>query len=81
MNQSEILQELNIIFIDVMDNKTININRQTNALDIDEWDSLTHVQLIVAIEKHFKIKFSSLEIRELKNVGHLCDLVEKKTPL
>lgn len=72
------LKEINDIFIDVLDNENIQITESTKADDIDEWDSLTHIQLIVAIEKHFKIKVSSAEIRDWKNVGEMMVSIAEK---
>jgi acyl carrier protein len=78
MEKKQILKEVNDIFIDVLDNEQIVLSEATTAEDIDEWDSLTHIQLIVAIEKHFKIKFTSSEIREWKNVGEMILSIEPK---
>jgi len=75
MNFSEILKQVNDIFIDVLDEESIVLSGSTKASDVEEWDSLTHIQLIVAIEKHFKIRFNSAEIRNWKNVGELCDAI------
>jgi acyl carrier protein len=49
------------------------------ASDVPEWDSLNHINLIVAIEARFKIKFKTSEIESLRNVGHLVEMIEKKT--
>ena len=78
MDNSEILNQLTEIFKSVMDNDAIILNESTTATDIEEWDSITHIQLIVAIEKHFKIKFTSTEIRAFKNVGELCNTIKAK---
>lgn len=78
MEIQEILSQVNEIFIDVLDNSDIVLSNDTTARDIEEWDSLSHIQLIVAIEKHFKIKFTSVEIGGFKNVGELCNTVQKK---
>lgn len=59
MEKTEILVKVQDIFRDVLDNEEIVLNNDTSADDIEEWDSLSHIQLIVAIEKHFKIKFVS----------------------
>jgi acyl carrier protein len=78
MERSEILKELNNIFVDVLDNEDIVLTETTTANDIEEWDSLSNIQLIVAVEKHFKVRFSSEEIRNWKNVGELCDAIAGK---
>lgn len=72
MEVSQILKEVNDIFIDVLDDESIKINESTTAKDVEEWDSLNHIQLIVAIEKHFKIRFTTAEINAFKNVGEMC---------
>lgn len=54
MEKTEILVKVQDIFRDVLDNEEIVLNNDTSADDIEEWDSLSHIQLIVAIEKHFK---------------------------
>lgn len=76
MEKQNILQQINTIFIDILDNEDILIDETTTAKDIDEWDSLTHIQLVVAIEKHFKIRFTSREIQSWKNVGEMIDCIE-----
>lgn len=77
MEHSEILKQVNDIFIDVLDNEDIKLSDATSAKDVDEWDSLNHIQLIVAIEKHFKIRFNSAEISAWKNVGEMCASIKK----
>ena len=57
MTQEDILSKVQNIFRDVLDEENISLTSQTTANDIEEWDSLTHIQLVVAIEKSFKIKF------------------------
>ena len=78
MEKSQILDEVQAIFCEVLDNEEIVLSNETNADDIEEWDSLTHIQLIVAIEKHFKIKFTSKEILSWQNVGQLVDCIAIK---
>jgi len=78
MEKTEILKQFTEIFKDILDIDNIVLTTDTVANDIEEWDSLTHVQLIVAIEKHFKIRFLSSEIRSWKNVGEMIDSVINK---
>ena len=74
-----IFEKLNAIFEDVLDlDETPNLTDETSANDIEEWDSLSHIQLIVAIEKSFKIKFTSLEIMKWANVGEMVNSMEEK---
>jgi acyl carrier protein len=78
MNHDEILNELKIIFHDVFDDDELEISGETTAEDIEEWDSLTHINLVVTIEKEFNLRFSLGELQELKNVGDMVNLVIKK---
>jgi acyl carrier protein len=72
------MQQLNEIFRAVFDNPRIMINENTVAADIEEWDSLNHILLVVAIEKHFKIKFTTREIQQWKNAGEIMESVKKR---
>lgn len=78
MEINQIIKEVNDIFIDVLDDQDIVLSPETKADDIEEWDSLNHIQLIVAIEKHFKQRFTSSEIQNWKNVGEMCDAIQIK---
>ena len=78
MDKNQILEEVQEIFRDVLDNEDIVLADETTAEDIEEWDSLSHIQLIVAIEKHFKVKFTSKEILSWKNVGEMIDCISTK---
>lgn len=78
MESTEILIQVNGIFIDVLDNKNIVLVCETTANEVEDWDSLTHIQLVVAIEKHFKVRFTSAEIRNWKNVGEMCDAIQNR---
>lgn len=78
MEKNEILAKVQEIFQDVLDNEDIELTFETTAEDIEEWDSLSHIQLIVAIEKRFKIKFTSREILSWKNVGEMIDCIATK---
>ena len=78
MEKNQILEEVQEIFREVLDNEEIVLANETTADDIEEWDSLTHIQLIVAIEKHFNIKFTSKEILSWQNVGEMIDCISTK---
>ena len=73
-----LLPEVQEIFRDVFDDETMVITRHSNASTVDDWDSLTHVNLITAIEKRFKIKFALGELQQLKDVGDLLDTIQRK---
>jgi acyl carrier protein len=78
MEYNDILKQVNDIFIDVLDNDNVKLTPATTAKDVEDWDSLNHIQLIVAIEKKFKIRFNTAEINSWKNVGEMCEAVEKR---
>jgi len=79
---TESLNQLQDIFRDVFDDDELEISRETTAADVDGWDSLMHINLIIAIEKAFGLKFATAEISDLKedgrNVGDFADLVQRK---
>ena len=78
MDKTDVLNQFKEIFKDVLDLEKLDMKTETVAADIEEWDSLSHVQLIVAIERHYKIRFNSSEIRNWQNVGEMVDSVLKK---
>ena len=73
-----LLNEITNIFNDILDLPQLKLEENTTSSDIEEWDSLTHIQLVVAIEKHFKMKFTSTEISNWKNVGEMVRCIESK---
>lgn len=78
MEKKAIFEKVVEIFRDVFDDEMLEINENTNSNDIEEWDSLENIGLIVQIEKIFDIKFDISEIGNLKNVGDMVDLIYKK---
>lgn len=76
--ERNILEELTGIFREVFGDDTIELKRQTTATDIEQWDSLTNIEMIVAVEKHFNIRFQSLDLKKLNDVGDLEDMVKQK---
>jgi len=78
MDFNEVLTQVTTVFKDVLDIDEIELKYETTANDVEDWDSLTHIQLIVAIEKHFNIRFNSGEIQSFKNVGEMCDKILEK---
>lgn len=78
MTREEILEKITGIFREELENDDIVLSVETSADDVEEWDSLSHIQLIVAIEKAFKIRFTSSEIQSWNNLGELMDSLEAK---
>ena len=73
-----ILEQLNKIFCEYFDDNDIVLKPNTNAHDIEEWDSLAQVGLVIIIEKKYSISFSSSEIEILENVGDMVNLIAEK---
>ena len=78
MNQDTTYAKLTEIFHDVFDDDSITVTPQLTADDVDEWDSLSHIRLVLAVEKKFGLKFSAAEVGRLKNVGEFVSLIEAK---
>ncbi len=78
MTREEVFEKLNEVFRDVFEDDDITVNDTTTAADIDDWDSLEHINLVNAIEQEFEIKFSMGEIVTMKNVGEMVDIILKK---
>ena len=77
MTREAIFEELTEIFRDIFDDEEIELTDETTADDIEDWDSLEQINLLVAIEKKFSIKFKLDEVSHLANVGNMVDLVQK----
>jgi acyl carrier protein len=75
---TDIQARVNGVFQAVFDAPGLTVDSETTANDVDGWDSLTHIDLIVAVEKEFKIRFRTAEVNGMKNVGDLVRLIEQK---
>ena len=78
MEREEILAQVQEIFRDLLDKEEVVVVDETNAEDIEEWDSLFHIQLIDAIQKKFNIKFTAKEMLSWDNVGELIECINGK---
>lgn len=78
MNEAEIYVRLSKIFEDVFEEDSIKVTPKLSAKDVDGWDSLTHIRLLLTVEKAFKVKFSTSEIGKLENVGDLVALIQER---
>ena len=76
MEREAILEKLNDIFRDVFDDDCLEITEQTSASDIEDWDSLTHISLLAAIEDEFDVRFSMGQTVSMKNVGDMVSFLE-----
>ena len=75
MTRAEIQNKIQSIFREIFYDDTIIINDETNAEDIEEWDSFNHINLVSAIESEFGIRFALGELQDLENVGNMIDLM------
>ena len=75
VSREEVFERVTDIFRDVFDDDELDISDSTNSEDIEDWDSLEHIQLIVGMEKEFKVKFDIKTVNSLENVGQMVDLI------
>ena len=75
MDKGGILKKLQDIFKDLLEDEDIELSYKTTSNDIEGWDSINHIILIVEIEKKFNFKFKLEEMRSFKNIGELCDII------
>lgn len=75
---TEIYEKLTTVFHDVFDDEDIKLAPELTADDVDGWDSLAHIRLMLSVQKAFGIKFSPVETGKLENVGALVNLIRKK---
>jgi acyl carrier protein len=77
-DKESVIETMSAIFRDILERPAIHLAAGTTAADVEGWDSLTHIQMIVAIEKHFKVRFKSKEIVGFADVGEMADAVLRK---
>ena len=75
MSREEVFVKLNEVFRDVFDDESITVTDTTTANDIDDWDSLAHINLLAAIEQEFGMKFNMGQVVSMKNVGEMIDII------
>ncbi len=76
--REEGLTQIIEVFKDVLDDQSITLSESTTASDVEDWDSLNHIQLVVAVEKKFKVRFTSKEIQSWANVGEMITCILSK---
>ena len=79
MSEQEIYDRLNEVFRDVFDDDEITVNEDTTAEDIEDWDSLEHINLISAVEDEFGIRFKMGEVSSMKNVGEMVEIIKSRS--
>ena len=79
MTRSEVFEKMNRIFRDNFDDESIVLTDSTSAEDIEDWDSLEQINLVVAIQDEFHVKFNIQEVNAMQNVGEMVDDILKKT--
>jgi len=78
MQQQDIYAQLTTIFHDLFDDDTLVLTPSLTAAGVPDWDSFNHINLIVAVESKFGIKFQTAELESMHTVGHLADLIQSK---
>jgi len=74
----EVMETLNAIFREVFDDATLVINEHTTANDIEDWDSLEQINLVLACQERFGLTFDMSEVEKMKNVGDIAAMIERK---
>ena len=75
MTREEVYETLNGVFQDVFDDESITVNDETTSDDIEDWDSLEHINLIAVVEQEFGVKFNMGQVVSMKNVGEMVDII------
>lgn len=78
MTRESVFEKVNEVFQDVFDDKSITVGETTTSADVEDWDSLEHINLIVAIENCFGMKFNMGEVTSMKNVGEMVDIIMER---
>ena len=78
MNKNEIIERLNDVFRDVFGDDSISVTADTTSADIDDWDSIEHINLIGAVESEFGMRFKMREVSGMKNVGEMISIIEER---
>ena len=78
MTREEVFERLNKVFREVFDDDDITVTETTTSADIDDWDSLEHINLVAAVEQEFGIKFTMGQVVTMKNVGEMVDIILQK---
>jgi acyl carrier protein len=78
VDRSEIIEKTRQVMMDVMDLDELHVDEGTTASDVEDWDSLTHIRLVVAIEQAFRVKFTTGEVESFKNVGDMVTVIDAK---
>lgn len=78
MRMAEIMDRLNEVFRDVFDDDSIVVDELTTSADIEDWDSLEHINLIGAVEQEFRMRFKMKEVSSMKNVGEMTQIISER---
>ena len=78
MTREEVFERLNKVFRDVFDDDDITVTETSTSADIDDWDSLEHINLVAAVEQEFGMKFTMGQVVTMKNVGEMVDIILQK---
>lgn len=78
MNKNEIIPRLNEVFRDIFGEPSLSVNENTTSSDIEDWDSLEHINLIAAVENEFGLRFKMREVSGMKNVGEMIAIISER---
>ncbi|HRU97350.1 MAG TPA: acyl carrier protein [Ruminococcus sp.] len=78
MNDQDIITRLNSVFRDVFDDDSLSVNENTTSADIEDWDSIEHINLISAVEDEFSMQFRMREVSGMKNVGEMIAIIKER---